>query len=55
MVLLLSSEKQDSIRLGRDAGDVYKNSIAVDVTSKLHYGASSHDALNFFEACVCSE
>ena len=44
MVLPLSSEKQDWIRLGGDAGDVYKNSIAVDITSKLHYGASSHDA-----------
>jgi hypothetical protein len=53
MVLPLSSEKQDWIRLGGDAGDVYKNSIAVDVTSKLHYGASSHDAMNFLKhVCV---
>ena len=39
--------------MGGDAGDVSKNSIAVDVTSKLHYGASPHDALNFLKhACV---
>ena len=54
MVLPLSSEKQDWMRLGGDAGDVYKKAMGVDVTNKLLYGASSDDAVEYLKH-VCRE
>ena len=54
MVMPLSSEKQEWIRMGKDAGVVFKDSIAVDSSDKLHQGASSHDAVKFLKH-VCVE
>lgn len=53
MVLPLSAQQQGWMRLGGDAGNVFKESAGLPVDHKLHYGASVEDAVGFLKY-VCA-
>ena len=53
MVLPLTAQQQGWMRLGGDAGDVFKESAGLPVDHKLHYGASVEDAVGFLKY-VCA-
>ena len=53
MVLPLSAEQQQWMRLGDDAGNTFKKSLGLNIDDKLHYGASVEDASTYLKY-VCA-
>lgn len=54
MVLPLSDQQQEWIRMGGDAGNVFKASLGLSADNKLLYGSSVEDAITFLKY-VCME
>jgi hypothetical protein len=54
MVLPLSDQQQEWIRMGGDAGNVFKASLGLNADNKLLYGSSVEDAIAFLKY-VCKE
>ena len=54
LVLPLSDQQQGWIRMGGDAGNVFKTSLGLSLDNKLLYGSSVGDAVTFLKY-VCTE
>ena len=53
MVLPLSAEKQQWMRMGGDAGNTFKTALGLSVDNKLLYGTSVEDAVTYMKY-VCA-